>query len=177
STVSFGKPKVMAEELERVRATFNRQGNAPPTKDRILNAITAFLGTNSIETSEQARLIAWGLDVPHVQDKPLLEMDQPFSKFMKEVWELWEKDEVSAKAWRGLLSSYFRYPGRYAEVEAGRANWDTLRKLLQQTFPSLLNGRQHKPPWMVLLKENRNLLDLKPCDVYAEAALKGNNRE
>lgn len=166
----------MAEELERVRATFNRQSNAPPIQDRILNAISAFLEAESLEDGEQARLIAWGLDIPHVLDKPLLEMDQPFAQFIREVREFWEKDEVSVKAWRGLLSSYFRYPGRYAEDEVGRDNWDVLRKYLQQTFSSLLNRQQHKPSWMLLLKEHLNLLDLDPCDVYAKDALKGDTR-
>lgn len=173
----LGRPQLMAEELERVKATFNRQANAPPAQDRILKAISAFLEAKSLENAEQARLIAWGLAVSHFQDKPILEMEEPFTRFIKEVWEFWGKEEVSSKAWRGLLSSYFRYTGPCTENKTGLSNWHELRKFLQTTFQAVLDERKQKPEWMVVLSENSNLLDREPCADYAAAVLEGNTNE
>src|SRR5947208_1460185 len=96
----IGKPEVMAEELERVRVTFNRQANAAPSEDRIFRAIADFIQARGLENGDQARLIAWGLAVPRSQQEPLLEINEAFSWFLDEVRQIWERDELSVNTWR-----------------------------------------------------------------------------
>ena len=172
----LGRPEVMARELEFVRATFNRQANAAPPQDRILQATADFLRNNNVQNPYQLQLIAWGLGVPHVDNKPLLEMREPFFEFLKAVREFWQRHELLPKVWRGLLSSYFSYTGPAAKDEVGKANWDQLRSFLKETHVTLIQNRRHQPAWMLALKENPHLLDLTPCEPYVLEVLKGDTQ-
>lgn len=171
STDLLGKPEVMAVALVRVRQSFNQQQNAGPPQDRILQAINSFLRSNQLESTSQARLVSWGLAVSHGHANPLLECKEPFAQFMKVINEFQNANVLLTQAWRGLLSSYLRYPGLYSENNIGSTNWCQLRNFLKETFPIHLQGRQHKPTWMVTLEKNINILDENPCDRYATAML------
>ena len=171
STDFLGKPEVMAQALARVKQSFHQQSSAGPPQDRILQAIDSFLRSNNLENASHARLVSWGLAVSHGQAKPLLECKEPFAQFMKGIKEFQNTNEFSSQAWRGLLSSYFRYPGLYSENGIGKDNWYQLRIFLKDTFPAFLQGRQHKPAWMLTLENNNNILDENPCDCYATAML------
>ena len=169
----LGKPEAMNKELERVRATFNRSSNATPPKDRIFNAIATFLQTKNLEDSNQARLISWGISLPHAHGKPLLELHEPFANFLSSIKVLLSREEFPVKAWRGLLFSYFNYSGPDTKSETGSANWMALRIFLNDTFPSILGMKKVKPAWLLTLEQHLNLLNDKPCERYAYTALQG----
>ncbi|MEW6058380.1 MAG: EH signature domain-containing protein, partial [Bdellovibrionota bacterium] len=102
-------------------------------------------------------------------------MKEPFSTLLAEIQELFRNAEFPIKAWRGLLSSYFRYLGPYASSEVGRNNWGLLRVFLKNTYRSLPLGRKHKPAWMAVLDEHPNLLEKSPCERYASAIFEGDS--
>ncbi len=170
-----GRPELIAEAFERVRKTFNERTNAKPSEDRLANAITAFLRNKSISDSRQAGLISWGLATSHdTKHQPLLELETVFPQFMNATRGFWNGRELSTKAWRGLLSSYFGYPGSFTKNDVGRANWFMLRDFLKNSFPALLQRQSHRPPdWMFVLQEHQTLLGNDPCKPYAELALTG----
>ena len=176
SAKGIGKPELMLEAVQRVRETFDNRGNAAPSEDRILKATEAFLQTQGFQDPNQARFVAWGLAVPHVQNTPLLDMDEPFSRFISEIREIQERDITSIKMWRALLSSYFRHSGLQSENAIAKANWDRLRVFLKNSFPSINQNRKQKPAWMNALTENLNLLDTNPCEPYAQQVLEGNTQ-
>lgn len=169
----LGRPDAIIKELESVRATFNRSSNATPPQDRIFNATATFLQTKNLEDSNQSRLISWGISLPHAHEKPLLELHEPFAIFLSSIKVLLSKDEFPVNAWRGLLYSYFSYSGPDTKSEMGRANWIALRTFLNDTFPSIFSKRKVRPTWVLTLEQHRNLLNDKPCERYAYAALQG----
>lgn len=170
----IGKPEVIAGELAQVRATFNRKATAAPPEDRIFNAISAFLHGRILENGYQAGLIAWGLYKPHGQQQPLLELAEPFSRFLDQIRQFSREDQLSPKTLRGLVSSYFCYPGPTTATEVGRANWGLLRSFLRELFPAFALRRARKPAWILVLDQHVNLLDPNPCQRYAQGALEGN---
>lgn len=169
----LGKPEAMVKELDKVRASFNSSTNAAPPQDRILHAVASFIQSRELQDLNQVRLISWGLLLPHAQNKPLLELDDPFAAFLENIRLYWGTNALPIKAWRGLLSSYFSYSGLDTTDKLGKSNWKALRAFLKETFPSLLEKRKIKPLWVSKLEEHCNLLDDDPCERYAASSLQG----
>ncbi len=169
----LGNPGAMAKQLQRVKATFERQTSAHPPDDRILNAITAYIQLNSYRDEYHARLIAWGVALSRGQSKPLIESELLFARFLASLREQLNRSSLSPRIWRGLLSSYLSYKGPYSEDAQGQQNWIALRSFLKESFQTIYANKPLRPAWMVALSENQNLLDRNPCARYAKEALEG----
>jgi len=155
----LGKPEVMAKTLHDVKAIFDTQASAHPPENRILNAVTTFIQSNSYPDEYHARLIAWGLAVPRRQSKALIELEIFRPIFLSKLQKDLQQDMLTAKVWRGLLSSYFAYLGPYSSDPNGRTNWMALRAFLRDSFHRIYERKPYKPEWMLALSENQNLLE------------------
>lgn len=169
----LGQPAEMRKELQRVKAAHDSHGSARPPVDRILNAISSFIQTNSCRDDYHARLIAWGLTVPRGSARPLIEHDGSCIAFLNGLRDRLSQECFSPSLWRGLLSSYFAYAGPYSSDPIGHRNWIKLRTLLRDSFQSMFERKPQKSDWMLALRENLNLFDDNSCQTYAAEALEG----
>lgn len=171
----LGKPEVMAKTLQDVKAIFDTQASAHPPEDRILNAVTTFIQSNSYQDEYHARLITWGLALPRRQSKALIELEISCPILLSKLQKDLQQDMLTAKVWRGLLSSYFAYLGPYSSDPNGRTNWMALRAFLRDSFHRIYERKPYKPEWMRALFENQNLLEDTPCAQYVDNTLQGDD--
>lgn len=146
-----------------------------PTPDRICSALKTLRTQGAHGLDGMSFYFAcWGLTERCAGHAPLIEDDQLFANFMREI----EHRKPASLLWLGLLDAYFRYDPEISAV--GDSNWQKLRawlkndldNLLQRTNPNLLACLA----WLNTLGRERGLLsDSNPTAAYAAEALHGNH--
>jgi hypothetical protein len=168
---SGGGIDVVIAQME-ARFKSRRVGQIP--EDHQLEAVRRFWQSQEILSFRDAYLLSWSLCLPHRPWGPCVMEDRARLEKVLDGADGWSgRPSAYRRCYQGLVKSYFTYD-TFAETtpEAGRNNWQILRQYLFD-HNSLIKDHSPCPQWVDTAVGNPQLFGEQPCELYADALLRG----
>lgn len=169
---NVGAIEAMNDEKTKIQKRFGSGVSNLPTEDKVLKALQQFIKSKNIADRKQAYLLCWGLVGTKIDDICYLENDD-FKILLQKLISFKQEGSLSSLAWRGLINSYFSYARNFTSSVTGKNNWISLRTFLSDTFQGVYDSKRFKPEWLIVLNENKNLLEANPTKPYIDKVLEG----
>lgn len=137
-------------------------------------AVQRFWAHPELDSLKDARRVAFGVAMPLRDGAPALIDNEPRFQALLQQADRWrEQPRAFRRIVQGLLHGYFICDAKApATAPATRANWDRLRRYLDERCQRMLDP-QHNPDWVPLLLRSRHLLGERPGEPYAAGLLQG----
>ena len=175
SRVQLGFPEIVIKEVQKAETLFKDFSKAKPsTQDAYKAALSLLRGDKLDQWAMDLVAAAVAIPIVEQQGKTVLE-----SEYCDDLLRKYENDAYAGDLWRltwySLLNSYLTYDLARATTAAGAAGFKKLRRLLNRTWPSIdkQSGQLAVPDWLLMLRDESQLLSDNPVEKYARDYLAG----
>jgi len=160
--------------LAQMTAQARSSGAGVISEDRQLEAVRRYWESQQINTFGDARLLSYGLCVPHRPDGPCVLEDRPRLRGVLDAVDTWTtRPSLYRRCYQGLVRSYFTYDALGDAVQpAVKNNWKLLREYLHDRNDAI-NDKAANPEWVATASGNRPLFSAEPCAPYVDSLLRG----
>lgn len=160
--------------LVDMRAKSTSNGAGMISADRQLEAVRRYWDSQDVRSFGEARLLSYGLCVPHRPGGPCIMEDQPRLYGVLDALKTWKaRPSLYRRCYQGLVRSYFTYDALGDNVQASaKENWKTLRVYLQE-HNAAIRDKATNPEWVATVNGNQPLFSESPCAPYVDALLRG----
>ncbi|RZO91449.1 MAG: hypothetical protein EVA59_13300 [Limnobacter sp.] len=169
------------EQLEKIIESLksHNQGSSfsDVQRDHQKIALTTFWEQERLETLKEARLVSFGMCIPHRHGGTcILEDRKKFQAVLDSASgiEQWiSEPRWYRRCYQGLVRSYFEYDPQAAETPSiGKKNWSDLRDYLSARV-DFITDTKNNPSWVETATTNREVFGESPCSPYAANMLVG----
>jgi hypothetical protein len=142
------------------------------------DAVRRFWQTGRLESLRDARLVAFGLDLPAGPDGARVLDDRARFEAMLAVADGWRTNpRAYRRCYQGLLRSYFAHdPADASATPAAHAHWRLLRAYLKERARATCDASAN-PDWVVNLIRHSDLFGDAPAAGFTEPLLAGDRSE
>jgi hypothetical protein len=166
--------------LESLQQSAKLGSSSHVPQDLQLQAVQTFWQTQRVETLRDARLVSFGMCLPHSPDDPcVMEDAQRFDALLDGIDQWLAEPRWFRRCYQGLLRSYFGYDAHTPGTPAvARRNWARLRDYLRERAPRITDqadDRHAEPAWVTTVLRSGHLFTDAPCETYAAALLRGDS--
>jgi len=160
--------------LTDMQARSKSNGTGVISEDRQLEAVRRYWTSQQIRSFGDARLLSYGLCVPHRQGGPCVLEDKPRLTGVLDAVDTWAaRPSLFRRCYQGLVRSYFTYDALTDGVPASaKSNWKQLRDYLHDRNGAITD-KTVNPEWVATANGNRMLFGQDPCAPYVDALLRG----
>lgn len=170
-----------SEQLERIIQSLKAHNLGSSfsdvQRDHQKIALTTFWEQERLESLKEARLVSFGMCIPHRYGGPcILEDRKKFQAVLdgSSGIEQWiNEPRWYRRCYQGLVRSYFEYDPQAAETPSiGKKNWGDLRDYLSARV-DFITDTKNNPTWVETATSNRDVFGESPCSAYAANMLVG----
>jgi hypothetical protein len=160
--------------LSDMKAKAKSNGAGSISEDRQLDAVRRYWESQQVRSFGDARLLSYGLCVPHRKDGPCVLEDRPRLRGVLDAVDTWTaRPSLYRRCYQGLVRSYFTYDALGDNVQpTAKNNWKLLREYLHDRNGSITD-KVINPEWVATANDNRPLFSEEPCSPYVDALLRG----
>lgn len=160
--------------LSNMKAKAKSNGAGSISEDRQLEAVRRYWESQQVRSFGDARLLSYGLCVPHRKDGPCVLEDRPRLRGVLDAVDTWTaRPNLYRRCYQGLVRSYFTYDALGDNVQAtAKNNWKLLREYLHDRNGAITD-KAVNPEWVATANGNRPLFSDEPCSPYVDALLRG----
>lgn len=168
------EPRKLALEADRLALLFEQGAPREPDRQQRINALARLRRGETDLSRREWTLITWGLcDDCGACGKPIHEQDL-FDAVIAYTDHWIAYQEVSRKAWFGLLHSYLAYE---LDASPDQRNWLRLRERLVATAAILMDSLRRPKLWSQLVERHRDIFGDDAGGSLREVVFEGSQDE
>lgn len=168
----------MSKMLQQVRQAFDSP-SLNVSHNSSIAALTKFKHTGRFANFIDLKYGCFGINLPIPfgrSEWSVIGDEEMLRSLLKQLDEEKMQPRRFRKCYQGLMHSYFSYPILEETSDEIRRNWKVLQRYLGNRLEIALSASDC-PTWLKTLHKHANLLTSKPCEPYAAALIKGNNKK
>lgn len=165
----FGDAQSMLKVADELEQKFGE--GRQPDQEIVAKILLSFLETGTLKSYREIKTASYGVAVPLVSGRSLVQARAEFGKFLRLVDQYRADPRRLKRCFQALLAAYFSIDG-CDEESMLHQQWQTLRLYLA-TWLSTLAPLAPKPDWLAAAEIHRDLLDENPTMRYGAALLQG----
>jgi len=164
----FGSPEILAKEAEATKKLANGLSALEGQRNSAIKFARRFLKGETLDAIEQDQLAFVLCEViPELDGLSIIGSDRlPF--LIKHFSDEAKAGELWGPIWRALLISYFNFNPDVADTEDEKEGWESLGKLIRNTWPDIDKKASAKfiPSWLSAIRQEPASNCSRPCQPH-----------
>jgi len=173
--VKLGDPRLLGQMLEETSKLANGLSAIQGQRNIAIKLASRFLKGETLDAIEQDQLAFVLCEViPELDGLSIIGSDRlPF--LIKHFSNEAKAGELWGPIWRALLISYFNFNPDVADTDDEREGWESLGKLIRNTWPDIDKKASAKfiPSWLSAIRQEPAILGERPAMKFAADFLAG----
>lgn len=173
--LKLGSPELLSQMVKGTTKLANGLSAVQGQRNSTIKIASRFLKGETLDTIEQDQLAFVLCEViPELDGLSIIGSDRlPF--LIKHFSDEAKAGELWGPIWRALLISYFNFNPDVADTEDEKEGWESLGKLIRNTWPDIDKRASTKfiPSWLSAIREEPTILGERPAMKFAADFLAG----